>query len=64
MAFREKLVMMVKDMWENSTLPTYLGCTILVLIPKGSNYTWGIELLEVMWKVVEAFIDTRIKTNV
>ena len=34
---------------------------ILVLIPKGRANTWVIWMLEVLWKVVEAIIDTRIK---
>ena len=35
--------------------------TILVLIPKFSAYTQGVGLLEVLWKVVEAVVDTCIK---
>ena len=35
---------------------------MLVLIPKRNADTRGIRLLEVVWKVVEAVIDTRIKT--
>ena len=34
------------------------------LITKVDTYTRGIMLLEVMWKVVEAMIDTLIKTVV
>ena len=37
---------------------------ILVLIPKGNEYNQGINMIDVMWKVVEAIIDTRIKTLV
>ena len=37
-----------------------LGCTILVLITKGTNNTRGIGLLETLWKIVEALIDTRL----
>ena len=33
----------------------------MVLISKGNTDTWGIEILEVFWKVLEAVIDTRIK---
>ena len=36
---------------------------ILVLIPKGDMDTWGIVLLESLWKVVEATIDTRMKAS-
>ena len=35
---------------------------MLVLIPKRNADTRGIRLLEVVWKVVEAVIDTQIKT--
>ena len=51
-------------MWENGSIPTELGCTVLVMIPKGNTDTRGIGLLGVVWKVVEAVIDTRIKTGV
>ena len=36
----------------------------MLLIPKGNIYTWEIGLFEVVWKVVESVIDTRIKTVV
>ena len=45
-------------------LPTELSWNILLLIPKGNTYTCGIGLLEFLWKVVEAIIDTWIKTAV
>ena len=35
-----------------------MGWTILVLIPKGNKDTWGIGLLEILWNVVEAIINT------
>ena len=38
-----------------------LGWNDMVLIPKGRADTWGIRMLEVVWKLVEAVIDTRIK---
>ena len=37
---------------------------ILVLIPKVSTNTRGIVLLETLWKVVEALIDTRLCTRI
>ena len=37
------------------------GWTMLVLIPKGNANTRGIRLLEVVWKMVKAVIDTWIK---
>ena len=36
----------------------------MVLTPKGNVDTWGIGLLEFIWKVVEAVIDTLIKTAI
>ena len=35
---------------------------MLVLVPKGYVDTHGYKLLEVVWKVVEAVIDTRIRS--
>ena len=55
---------LVQHMWEYSTLPTELIWAILVLIPKGNTDKWGIGLLEVLWKVVEAIVDNQIKTVV
>ena len=51
-------------MLENGSISTELGWTFLVLIPKGNTDTRGIGLLEVVWEVVEAVIDTRVKTVV
>ena len=45
-------------MWNTGEILQYLGCTILVLILKGATNTRGIGLLETLWKVVEALIDT------
>ena len=59
-----KLADFIQFIWDNISTPTELGWTVLVLIQKGSTYTWGIGILEVMWKVVEAVIYTRIKTVV
>ena len=55
----EKLADLVQNMWCNSTLLTDLSLTILVLLPKINADTQGIGLLELLWKVVEAIIDTR-----
>ena len=35
----------------------------MVLIPKGITNTRGIGLLETLWKVVEALIDTRLRAS-
>ena len=51
-------------MWDSRTLPTELSWTILVLLPKFHASTQGICLLEVLWNVVEAIIDTWINTVV
>ena len=50
-------------MWEHGTIPTYLGCTTLILIPKGNIHNEHIGILEVPWKVMESIIDTRIKKS-
>ena len=51
-------------MWDTGYILTELGWTVLFLIPKVNTDTWGIGLLEVLWKVVEAVIGTRIKSVV
>ena len=49
-------------MWLTGDIPQELGWTVMVLIPKGTTDTRGIGLLETLWKVVEALIDTRLRT--
>ena len=44
--------------------PLKLGWNVMVLIPKGNADTRGISILYVVCKVVDAVIDTRIKTVV
>ena len=41
-----------------------LGWTVLVMTPKDNSGVWGVGLLEVVCKLVEAVIDTRINTVV
>ena len=41
-----------------------LGWTVLFIIPKGSTDTREIGILEVMWKMVEGVIYTRVKSAV
>ena len=48
-------------MWESSTLPKEMICTMLVLTPKVNPDTRGIGLLEVICKLLEAIIYTGIK---
>ena len=50
-------------MWHTRETPQELGWTIPVLIPKGTTDTRGISLLETLWKVVEALIETRLCTS-
>ena len=59
-----KLVELVQFMWWHGTIPTYLVFIILILVPNGNRDTQGIRLLEVLWNVMEAVIDTRIKKAV
>ena len=51
-------------MWETVSIPTELVWTVLLLIPKGNTDNQGIGLIEVVWKVAEAVIDTRINSVV
>ena len=48
-------------MWKTESILRELVWTVLVLIPKVNTDTKGIGMLEVVWKVVEAVINTRIK---
>ena len=50
-------------MWFMGEIPQELGWTVLVLIPKGATYTIGIVLLDTLWKVVEALVDTRLRAS-
>ena len=50
-------------MWRTGDIPQDLGWTVLVLIPKGTTYTWGIGILDTLWKVVEALIDTCLRAS-
>ena len=51
-------------MWDTGCIPTELVWSVLVLIPKGNADTWDIRLLELVWKVVEAVIESWIKSVV
>ena len=59
-----KLVELVQFMWDHGTIPAKMVWTILILIPKGNTDNQGIGILEVLWKVMEDIIDTRIKKAV
>ena len=60
----EKLVTLVQHMWDHSNLPTENIWNILVFIPKVNAYTWGVGLIEVLWKFVETVIRTQVKIAV
>ena len=57
------LVDIVQPMWSTGDILQDLGWTVLVLIPTGTTDTGGIRLLETLWKVVEALIDTRLRAS-
>ena len=57
-----KLLEIIQFMWETGYIPTELGWTVLVISTKGNAYTPGIGLLEVVWKLLEDVIDTRINS--
>ena len=59
-----KVVEIIRFIWDTGFIPTELGWTVLVIIPKVNSANQGIRLLEVVWKVVEEVIDTRIKSVV
>ena len=50
-------------MWKHGEILRYLVCTILFLIPKGNSNTRGFGLLELLRKVVEAIIDTGLRSS-
>ena len=51
-------------MWQHGDIMRELGWTILFLIHKGNMGTREIGLLELMWKVVEAIINTHLSLSV
>ena len=57
------LVDIVQHMWCTGDTLQELGWTFLVIIPKGTTDTQGIGLLETLWKVVEALIDTHLRVS-
>ena len=63
-AYWEKLVTLMQHMWEHRILLTELSCIIFALLPKINVETQGTSQLKVLWKVVKAIIDTRVKMPV
>ena len=49
-------------MWETGSIPIELGWNVLVILPKGNSYNRGVGMLDVVSKVVEVVIYTRITT--
>ena len=57
------LVHIVHHMWHTGEIPQEFRWTVLVIIPKETTNTWGIGLLDTLWKVVEALIDTHLQAS-
>ena len=57
------MVEIFQHMWKTGEIPQELGWTFLILITKGTTDTRGIGLLDTLWKVVEAPIDTRLHAS-
>ena len=53
----------LQHMWRTGKIPQELGWTVLFLIPKGTNYTRFIGLIDTLWKVLEVIIDTRLRSS-
>ena len=51
-------------MLQDGEIPTDLGWMILFLIPKGNTDIRVISLLETLWRVVEAIIDTCLRASI
>jgi hypothetical protein len=58
------LVHLTQRIFATGQLPTEINWSFLTLIPKPHGGSRGIGLLETLWKLVEAIIDTRIKRTV
>ena len=57
------LVEIVQNMRQTGEIPQDFGCTVLVLIHKGTIDTQGIGFVETLWKVVKALIDMRLRAS-
>jgi len=57
----DTLVQLMQHMWSTGQLSTELTWSIQVLSPKPNGGARGIGLLEVVWKLMEAINDTRVK---
>jgi exonuclease III len=55
---------LLTHMFETGEVPEEVRWSLLILLPKGDGGVRGIGLLELVWKHVEAIIDTRVKKAV
>ena len=54
------LLKLIRHIWDTGEIPRQMLLIIVVLIPKGNSGDYrGIELLEVIWKLVERILDER-----
>lgn len=56
-----QLVDLIQTMFSTGAIPARAKWSILCLLPKPGGGTRGIGLIEIVWKLVEAIIDTRLK---
>ena len=57
------LVELAQHMWCTREIPQELVWKIMFLIIKGTTTTRGIDLLETLWKLVEALIETHLHAS-
>jgi hypothetical protein len=60
----EQLVTLVQHAYETGEIPSQVGWTTMVLLPKGSGEYRGIGLLETVWKLLSSIIDARLKAAI
>jgi hypothetical protein len=60
----DALVSITQHIFATGNIPTKANHSFLTVIPKPQGGARGISLLEILWKLIEAIIDTRIKTTV
>jgi hypothetical protein len=59
-----ELVALVQHCFSTGELPTALGFSTLVLIPKGDGGMRGIGLLETVWKLMSSIVNRRLCNNI
>ena len=60
----KRVVDLVQSDFREGKLVKKAMCQAVVLIPKGKKEYWGIGLVEVMWKVVAAILNSRLTTSI